>query len=146
MVVADRFELVGNLGTVVRCADGAGAAGVLAVDTPFRLSHPLLVKASMGTIFSTPVVSVGLEEALEWLNRNGFRLLAADPGASVPYDRADYRGPLAIVLGNERTGLSPAWAKAAGTLVSIPMLGVADSLNVGHAAALLLYEALRHQH
>jgi TrmH family RNA methyltransferase len=144
VVVADRFEIVGNLGTVIRCADGAGAAGVLVVDCPFRLNHPLLLKSSMGTILSMPVVGVTRQEAQDWLRRHGLRVLVADPASDVSYQRADYRTPLAIVLGNERRGLPPAWRRRADLAVSIPMLGVADSLNVGHAAAVLLYESLRH--
>jgi TrmH family RNA methyltransferase len=143
VVVTDRCELVGNLGTLVRCADGAGAAAVLAVDCPFRLSHPLLVKASMGTVFTTPVIAIGRSEATAWLRRQGFRVVAADPAAQVSYRDAEYGAPVAIVLGNERHGLAPEWIAEADLRVSIPMLGVADSLNVGHAAALLLYEALR---
>jgi TrmH family RNA methyltransferase len=143
VVVADRCELVGNLGTLVRCADGAGAAAVLAVDCPFRLSHPLLVKASMGTLFTTPVVAIDRRATMFWLRRQGFRIVAADPEATVSYRDAEYGSPVAIVLGNERHGLAPEWMAEADLVVSIPMLGVADSLNVGHAAALLLYEALR---
>ncbi len=144
VVVADCFEIVGNLGTVVRCADGAGAAGVLVVDSPFRLNHPLLLKTSMGTILSMPVVSVTRQQAKDWIRRHGLRVLVADPAADVSYQRADYATPLAIVLGNERRGLAAEWRRQADLGVSIPMLGVADSLNVGHAAAVLLYESLRH--
>jgi tRNA G18 (ribose-2'-O)-methylase SpoU len=72
-------------------------------------------------------------------------VVAADPGASVSYRDARYDGRVAIVLGCERRGVAPAWREAADVVVSIPMLGVADSLNVGHAAALLLYEALHQQ-
>lgn len=142
VVVADGFDLPGNLGTIVRCADGAGASGVVQTARGIRVGHPLVVKASMGTVLSTPVVAAERDEALRWLRASGVRIVAADPGAALSYRDADYRGAVAIVLGNERHGLAPFWRDAADVVVSIPMLGVADSLNVGHAAALLLYEAL----
>lgn len=141
LVVADGFDLPGNLGTIVRSADGAGACAVVQTDRRVRVNHPLVVKASMGTVFTTPVVDSRRDEALAWLRARGVRIVAADPSATTSYRDADYRGPVAIVLGNERHGLAAFWRDAADVTVSIPMLGVADSLNVGHAAALLLYEA-----
>jgi TrmH family RNA methyltransferase len=142
VVVADSFELAGNLGTIVRCADGAGSGAVLVTDRRLRVTHPLVIKASMGTIFSMPVVETDRDSALRWLQARRFRIVAADPAAPQSYRDVDYRGRIAIVLGSERYGLAPFWQDAADACVSIPMLGVADSLNVGHAAALLLYEAL----
>ena len=142
IVVADRFELAGNLGTIVRTADGAGASAVVVTDLRVRLSHPLVLKASMGTIFSLPVVAASRDETSSWLRRGGFTVVAADPAADVSYRDIGYEGPIAIVLGSERYGLDPSWRARADRVVSIPMLGTADSLNVGHAAALLLYEAL----
>ena len=143
LVVADCFELAGNLGTIIRCADGVGAAGVILTERRLRVTHPLVVKASMGTLFSMPVVTASREEALAWLRHRDVRVVAADPAAGTSFRDADYGRRVAIVLGSERYGLAPFWREAADALVSIPMLGVADSLNVGHAAALLLYEALR---
>ena len=142
VVVADGFELAGNLGTLIRCADGAGASAVVLTDRRIRVNHPRVLKASMGTVLSMPVVDVTRDEALAWLRARGFRVVVADPNADVSYRDADYRGPIAIVLGSERYGVAPVWQDAADVTVSIPMLGVADSLNVAHAAALLLYEAL----
>ena len=99
----------------------------------------------MGTIFTTPVVEVDDAEALTWLRRHGYRLIAADPAAEQSYRGDHYSAPLAIILGSERDGLRSHLRDAADVVVSVPMHGVADSLNVGHAAALLLYEALHRQ-
>ena len=145
VVIADGFELAGNVGTLIRCADGAGAAAVVLTDRKVRTNHPLVVKASMGTVFSMPLVDASHDEALAWARRRGVRIVAADPSARMSYRCADYTGAVAVVLGSERQGLAPFWREAADVTVSIPMLGIADSLNVGHAAALLLYEAV-HQH
>ena len=142
VVVLDRMELAGNLGAVIRCADGAGAAAVVLTDRRVRVSHPLVLKASMGTVFTMPVVDTTVERASEWARAGGVRIVAADPAATASYRGAHYDGACALVLGSERYGLSDEWRAAADVLVSIPMRGVADSLNVGHAAALLLYESL----
>jgi TrmH family RNA methyltransferase len=142
VVIADAFELAGNLGTLIRCADGAGASAVIVTERAVRIHHPLVLKASMGTVLSMPVIDADRASVLSSLRASDVRIVAADPSAPVSYRDSDWSGPVAIVLGSERYGLSPFWRAAADVVVSIPMLGVADSLNVGHAAALLLYEAL----
>ncbi|HEY7106555.1 MAG TPA: RNA methyltransferase [Acidimicrobiia bacterium] len=144
IVIADGFELIGNLGTLIRGADGAGMSAVVLTDRRVRVTHPLVVRASMGTVFSMPVIDAPAHETLAWLRRHDFRIVAADPHAPTSYRAVDYRGPLAIVLGSERRGLDPLWRAAAHHIVSIPMHGVADSLNVAVAGALLMYEALHH--
>jgi TrmH family RNA methyltransferase len=118
---------------------------VLVVDRRVRRGHSLVIKASMGTSLTLPVIDIEREAALAWLRANGFTIVAADPAAPTGYRDADYRAPAAVVVGNERDGLHPLWREHAGTVVSIPMLGAADSLNVTHAAALLLYEAVHQQ-
>lgn len=143
VVVTDHVDRPGNLGTIIRCADGAGAAGVVVTDPRVRRTHPLVVKASMGTVFTLPVIEATPADARAWLRRRGVRIVAADPAATTSYRAPVYDGRTAIVVGSERHGLAAHWRDAADVLVSIPMLGRADSLNVGHAAALLLYEALR---
>ena len=142
VMIADGWDLPGNLGTLIRCADGAGASGVLVVEQGFGLSHPLVLKASMGAALAMPVVAVGRPAARQWLRERGFRILAADPAGTRSYRDVDYSGPLAIVVGSERRGLAPEWLAAADSIAAIPMLGTSDSLNAAVAGALLLYEAL----
>jgi RNA methyltransferase, TrmH family len=144
VMIADGWDLPGNLGTLIRCADAAGASGVLVVEQGFGLSHPLVLKASMGAALAMPVVAVGRPAAKRWLREHGFRIVAADPAGSRPYRDIDYRGPLAIVIGSERRGLAREWLAAADSIAAIPMLGSCDSLNAAVAGALLLYEALAH--
>jgi len=143
-MIADGWDLPGNLGTLIRCADAAGASGVLAVEQGFGLSHPLVLKASMGAALTMPVVAAGRPAATRWLRERGFRIVAADPAGTRSYREVDYQGPLAIVVGSERRGLAPGWLAAADTIAAIPMLGRCDSLNAALAGALLLYEALAH--
>ena len=141
VLVADRPELPGNIGTLIRCADGAGATGIVLTDPRARVLHPQAIKASMGTIFSMPVVETTAPAAVAWARRRRMRVVAADPGASTSYRTSELRGPVVVVVGSERFGLSELWRNSADLLVGIPMLGTADSLNVGQAAALILYEA-----
>jgi TrmH family RNA methyltransferase len=147
LMVADGWDLPGNLGTLIRCADGAGASGVLVVEQGFGLGHPLVLKASMGAALAMPVVAVGRPAARQWLRERGFRIVAADPAGSRSYRDVNYRGPLAIVVGSERRGLAREWLAVADSIAAIPMLGISDSVNAAVAGALLLYEALaQHSH
>lgn len=143
LVVLEGVEKPGNLGAVLRSADGAGADAVIAADPRTDLFNPNAIRASIGTIFGRPV-AVGPSDAVRRrLAAEGIRLVAARVDAPRRYTDADLRGPLAIVLGSEAEGLSGAWDGEGVEPVSLPMLGVADSLNVSIAAAILLYEARR---
>jgi TrmH family RNA methyltransferase len=142
VMIADGWDLPGNLGTLIRCADGAGAAGVLVIEPGFGLSHPLVLRASMGAALTMPVIAVSRAAARQWLRERGFRIVAADPAGTCSYRHADYRGPLAIVVGSERRGLAREWLDAADSIATIPMLGNCDSLNAAIAGAILLYQAL----
>jgi TrmH family RNA methyltransferase len=143
VVVVERVEKPGNLGAVLRSADGAGADAVIAADPRTDLFNPNTVRASQGTVFAVPVAGAPSAEVLVWLRRAGLRVLAARVGGTVDYTEADLRGPVAIVLGSEAAGLSDAWSGADVAAIGLPMLGIADSLNVSIAAAVLLYEARR---
>ncbi len=143
VVVVEGVEKPGNLGAVLRSADGAGADAVIAADPRTDLFNPNAVRASQGTVFAVPVAGAPSAEVRTWLRRAGVRVLAARVGGAVSYTDADLRGPLAIVLGSEASGLSDAWSGGDVAAIGLPMLGVADSLNVSIAAAVLLYEARR---
>jgi TrmH family RNA methyltransferase len=141
LLVVDGIERPGNLGAIVRCADAAGVAGVILTAPRTRVSHPLTVKASMGSVFTVPVIPVPTHQAIAWVRGHGVTVVAADPAATRSYRVHRYQPPFAIVVGSERHGLTPPWRDAADALVAIPMLGTCDSLNVGHAAAIILFEA-----
>jgi TrmH family RNA methyltransferase len=143
VVVLEAVEKPGNLGAVLRSADGAGADAVIAADPRTDLFNPNAVRASLGTIFAVPVAAASSADVLEWLRANGIRIVTTRVGAPASYAVTDLRGPVAIVLGSEADGLSRVWDGDDVTAVSLPMLGVADSLNVSTAAAILLYEARR---
>ena len=142
IVVTEDVEKPGNLGAILRSADGAGADAVLAVGGT-DLFNPNVIRASVGTVFSVPIASASAPAALAWLHGRGIRIVAARTDAQRLYADADLTGPLAIALGSERVGLSAEWHRADVEGVRLPMAGVADSLNVSVAAAVLLYEAWR---
>lgn len=143
VVVVEGVEKPGNLGAILRTADAAGVAAVVAADPLTDPFNPNAIRASLGTIFAVPVVTATSAETMAWLAANGIRAVAAVVDATTSYTDADLSGAVAIVLGSEATGLSAAWRAADVTPVSIPMAGVADSLNVSTAAAVLLFEAVR---
>jgi RNA methyltransferase, TrmH family len=143
VVVVEGVEKPGNLGAVLRSADGAGADAVIASDPRTDLFNPNAIRASLGAIFAVPVaVGPGAAVRAE-LARRGVAIVTARVDAPALYTDVDLRGPIAIVLGSEADGLTDAWAGPDVVPVRLPMLGVADSLNVSIAAAVILYEARR---
>jgi len=142
ILVTEDVEKPGNLGAILRTADAAGCDGVIAIGgaDPF---NPNVIRASAGTVFTVPFAAATGDEALVWLRGRAIRILAARVDAEALYTDADLRGPLAIVLGSEALGLSDAWHAPDVEAVRLPMLGVADSLNVAATAAILAYEARR---
>lgn len=141
-VLAD-VEKPGNLGAVARSADAAGVQALLVAGQGADPFNPNAIRASLGTIFALPVVQATEQEILDWLRAGGYRIYAARVDGAVPYDRADFRGAAAIVLGSEAVGLGPLWTAPDIAAVQLPMHGIADSLNVSATAAVLFYEALR---
>jgi RNA methyltransferase, TrmH family len=143
IAVVEGVEKPGNLGAILRSADGAGVDAVVAADPRTDLANPNVIRASLGTIFARPVVQASTAETIDWLREHGLTIVAARVDGSVDYAAQDLRGPVAIVLGAEAEGLSAAWEAPDVRGVRLPMYGVADSLNVSAAAAVLFYEARR---
>lgn len=143
LAVVEGVEKPGNLGAILRTADGAGVDAVIVAESATDLFNPNIIRASLGTVFAVPVSVASTGEVLTWLRERGIAILAARVGGSVDYTDADYSGAVAIALGSEARGLSDAWAELARASIHVPMLGVADSLNVSATAAVLFYEAHR---
>lgn len=142
-LVVEAVEKPGNLGAIVRSADGSGATAVIACGAGTDLYNPNAIRASLGTVFTVPCARPEVAEAVRWLKETGTTIVTATPGGDLPYTAVDFTGRRAIAVGAEDAGLSPAWLEAADHRVLIPMKGAADSLNVSATAAILLYEALR---
>ena len=143
LLVAESIEKPGNLGTILRSSDAAGVDCVIVCDKTTDIHNPNVVRSSIGTLFTVPVLEAGGEETLAFLKENNIAIVAATPHAKLEYTQVDLTVPLAIVVGTEQYGLSDAWMNQADISVRIPMCGIADSLNVASATTLLIYEVLR---
>ncbi len=145
VVVLDGLEIPGNVGTIVRCADSTGIDGVIVTNRRTRVSHPKVIHASMGSSLTMPIVETDIAGAVAWLKANNFTIVTTDTDAKISYRQADYRTRVAVVMGSERYGIMREWYDAQDYSVSIPMHGKVDSLNVGNAAVLMLYEMFYQQ-
>jgi RNA methyltransferase, TrmH family len=143
VMVCAGLEKPGNLGAILRTADAAGVAAVIAADPVTDWGNPNVVRASKGTVFSVPVASGTSAEVLDWIAATNLKVVAATPDARQLITEADLTGPMAIAVGAEQTGLTTEWLDRADLRVRIPMFGRADSLNVSTSAAIVTYEAVR---
>lgn len=141
IVVLDGLEKPGNIGTIIRSVDAAGGDGVILCNTKVRRANQKLIKSSMGSGFILPVIESDINKTVMWLKSNGFKIIVTDLKACESYYNVDYRGRIAIIAGNEMHGVSALWNEYECKRVIIPMFGAADSLNVGVAASLVIYEA-----
>ncbi|MFD5857230.1 TrmH family RNA methyltransferase [Streptomyces chartreusis] len=140
----------GNAGTVLRCADAAGAEAVVLTDASVDLYNPKAVRASVGSLFHLPVaVGVPVERAVAGLQEAGVRILAADGAGDRDLDdeldKGSMGGPTAWVFGNEAWGLPEETRALADAVVRVPIHGKAESLNLATAAAVCLYASARAQ-
>ncbi len=144
-VALDRVRDPGNLGTIIRTADAAGASGVILVGEttdPFSLET---VRATMGSVFAMPIARASAEDFVKWQKSAGVRVVATHLAGSVDYRTIDYRSkPVVLLMGNEQAGLPVELAREAGALARIPQAGRADSLNLAIATGIMLFEARRH--
>jgi TrmH family RNA methyltransferase len=146
IVIAEAIEKPGNLGTIIRSSDAAGVDIVIVANGCTDIYNPNVVRASVGTLFTIPVVETSNAEALSFCQRHHINLIAATPEGKAVYTDVPMTEPLGIVVGTEQLGLTPFWKEACHTRVRIPMAGVADSLNVAMATTLFLFEAVRQRH
>jgi RNA methyltransferase, TrmH family len=143
LVALDAIADPGNLGTVLRTCDGAGAAGVVLLGASTDPYDPASVRAGMGAVFSQRVARASFADLTAAAHRWGARLVGTSARGSRDFREADYGDPTVLLMGSEREGLDDAQRAACDELVRIPMLGRASSLNVAVATGVLLYEVLR---
>ncbi|QKK16935.1 TrmH family RNA methyltransferase [Rhizobium indicum] len=144
-VALDRVRDPGNLGTIIRTTDAAGASGIILLGEttdPFSLET---VRATMGSVFAVPVARATPEEFIAWRKSAGVSVVATHLAGAVDYRTIDYRKkPVVLLMGNEQSGLPEQLAREADALARIPQQGRADSLNLAVATAVMLFEARRH--
>ena len=143
IVIADGISDPHNLGAIIRCAEGAGAHGIIIPKRRAACITPAVVKASAGAVEHLAAVKcTNITETIKKLKDLGLWIFAAEADGT-PYEKADYTVGCALVLGSEENGVSDLVRKNCDFTVSIPMRGKVNSLNVSTAAAVLLYEAIR---
>jgi TrmH family RNA methyltransferase len=129
----------GNLGTIIRTVDAAGAQGLIVVGGGVDIYHPTAVRASMGALFWHPVVPATPDEFLLWQETHGYNLYGTSANGETDYRQVEYEKPALLMLGSERAGLSEGFQSACQHVIRLPMHGRSTSLNLSIAAGILLY-------
>lgn len=143
-LVLETLQDPGNLGTIMRTAEGAGVSGVIMSSDTVDIYNPKTVRSTMGSIFRVPFVYTDdLQGSINSLKKHGVRCFAAHLRGERSCYAFDYSEPSAFFIGNEGNGLSDATADLADTYIRIPMEGKLESLNAAVSAAVLMYEAKR---
>ncbi|MBE6428410.1 MAG: RNA methyltransferase [Planctomycetaceae bacterium] len=141
--IIEGVEKPGNIGAILRSADGAGLSALIIANPQTDLFNPNTIRASLGTIFSIPICADSSENVIAWLKKHQILTYAAIVDGAIHYTKSDFTKPCAIALGSEAWGLSETFRGEGIQPIFLPMRGIADSLNVSTTAAVLFYEALR---
>ena len=143
IVVLDRLQDPGNLGTIVRTGGGAGITGIVMSNDSVDLYNPKVIRSTMGSVFRVPVAVVpDLQDAIKKMKQNGIETYAAHLNG-MEYQKGAFGKDIALLIGNEAKGLSDEVSVMADKLIKIPMEGKVESLNAAVATAILMYEARR---
>ncbi len=143
LLIVDRLQDPGNMGTIIRTAEGAGVTGIVVSSDSVDLYNPKVVRSTMGSVFRVPVyVSGQLPEDVDFLKRRGITIYGAHLDGDNLYE-AGLTEACGFLIGNEGNGLSDAVAAAADKLIKIPMMGRVESLNAAVSTAVIAYEVLR---
>jgi TrmH family RNA methyltransferase len=129
----------GNLGTILRTLDSAGADGLIVIQPGVDIFHPTAVRASMGTLFWKPVVYTSLEEFAAWQNTHQYHIYGTSAKSNLDYTQENYQRPAILMLGSERQGLNGEQSALCTSMLKLPMHGRATSLNLSVAAGIMLY-------
>jgi TrmH family RNA methyltransferase len=144
-VALDGVGNSGNLGAIMRTCDAVGGAGLILLGHTTDPHHPDAVRASMGSLFALLIARAGFDAFVAWKMAHGYHVVGTSPAATQEYRAVAYPPATILLMGSERTGLSPTQQAACDQLVRIPMVGTADSLNLGVATSIVLYEIFYQQ-
>jgi len=146
IAILDGIQDPHNFGAILRSADGAGIHGIIIPKDQSVALNPTVIKASAGAAAFVPVTMVtNIARTLDDLKKSGFWITGVDQEGDINYTEADYNGAIALVLGSEGKGIRRLVRDKCDFLVSIPMYGKVNSLNVSVAAALLFFEVRKHK-
>ncbi len=141
LMVLDHLEIPGNIGTIYRTLDSINCEGVILVDPISKINNEKITSSSRGCNLIIPTISDTYLNVLKFLIENEYQIFLGEPKLGLDYQKYDYKGKIAIIVGNERFGINPDWYNHESSKVFIPMEGSQNSLNVGVAASILAYEA-----
>lgn len=141
VLVLDRLENAGNVGTLLRTADACKVKDIILVDKTVNPNNVKLIQSSRGMILTENIYELSYNEALEYLQNNDYNIYLGEPVLGKQHTEYDYKGKTAIVIGHERFGINPDWYNHKHKKVFIPMYGKMTSLNVAVAGSILMYEA-----
>ena len=142
-LVLDGLEKPGNIGAILRSCDASAVDIVILTNEKCDIHNPNVIRSSIGTFFSNNVISMSNVEALEFLKNNNFKIYGTSLNATQYYNSIQYNSSTALIAGSENNGISDFWIKNSDILIKIPMLGMADSLNVSVSSAICLSEVNR---
>ena len=144
LMILERLQDPGNLGTIIRAGEGAGVTGILMDKDTADIYNPKVIRSTMGSVLRVPFVYTDdLKGALKKLKSKGVQLFAAHLQGQNSYDKENYKNDIGFLIGNEGNGLSDEIAAMADTYIRIPMAGCVESLNAAIAASVLMFETAR---
>ena len=143
LLIIERLQDPGNLGTIIRTAEGAGVTGIILSSDSVDIYNPKVVRSTMGSVFRMPIfVAENLADTVEWVKKQGIPVYGAHLNGDTFYEK-DFSGKCAFLVGNEGNGLSDEISAKADELIRIPMCGQVESLNAAVSTAVIVYEVLR---
>ncbi|OEF99426.1 hypothetical protein BHF71_01750 [Vulcanibacillus modesticaldus] len=143
ILLLDKIQDPGNLGTIIRSADAAGVDAIVLGNGTVELYNPKVIRSAMGSVFHLPILSADLDEIIAGLKQKNVKIVGTSPYAKHDYFKIDFSEKIAILVGNESKGLSKERQEQVDQMVKIPIVGQAESLNVAMATSIVLFERVR---
>ncbi len=140
VLILDRIQDPGNMGTIIRTADAAGIDAIVALKGCVDIYNPKVIRSTMGSIFDMKIIHATQEECINELRNNNFKIVSSYLETDNYYHKTNYDNKVALVIGNEANGVNDDLIKESDILVKIPIYGNAESLNAAISSAILMYE------
>lgn len=140
ILILDRIQDPGNMGTIIRTADAAGVDAIIALKGCVDIYNPKVIRSTMGSIFDMNIINCTQEECIEEIKSRGFKIVSSYLNTNNYYNETKYYEKTALVIGNEANGVNDDLIKESNILVKIPIYGNAESLNAAISSAILMYE------
>jgi TrmH family RNA methyltransferase len=145
LLICDRIKDPGNMGNIIRASDVFGVKAVIILNGSCNPFAPKVVRATSGSIFNIPIIFADIDELLKWTKAQNIPLIATHPKKGIPIYSAIFGNKFGLIIGEEGQGVDDHLLLLASQIVTIPITGQAESLNVANAAGICLYEVLRQE-